>query len=254
MRHPSIFFALLLAPLTLPAQTPAVQTAPAGGSTTQTERQRQVLDQLERQVEQMRAAELSKASTCPVGLSVNRVASGAVIWTNSESDWFNAHSTLSLPELEQALKIEPGFRSLSPEDQQHRLDQLAQLYHMRHGQGLDIAFFQRAPRIAGAPAGTGQNASQIVSAEITVRGYPPTTRIIPATPSLPGEVAETFHLTASAGAPLFRSSVWTEHMVIINSVELTRVTYANGTTWESSAPRQCAASPSLYVPVAASAR
>jgi hypothetical protein len=215
MRLSSMFFALLLSPLTLAAQTssgngPHVVVMPPS------------------------------AQACPVQLAVDRVATGAVIWTNSESDWFNAHSTLSLPELERSLKSEPGFSQLSPQDQQHRLDQLAQLYHMRHGQGLNIAF--------------GRSAAKIASADITVRGYPPTTHIIPATPSLPAEVTQTFHLTASSGAPLLHSSVWTERMIMIDWVELTRVQFADGTTWQSSAPRQCGAAPSLYVPVTASTR
>src|ERR1039458_4242007 len=75
-----------------------------------------------------------------------------------------------------------------------------------------------------------------------------------ATPSLPAEVTQTFHLTASSGAPLLHSSVWTECMIMINWVELTRVQFADGTTWQSSAPRQCGAAPSLYVPVTASTR
>ena len=220
MRLSSMFFALLLAPLTLSAQYSAPNSSPY-------------------------RFDLRGVSACPVGISVNRVATSGVIWTNSESDWFNAHPTLSLPELERSLKNEPGFSQLSPEDQQHRLDQLAQVYHMRHGQGLDIAFFRRAPWIV---------APRIVSADVTIHGYPPTTHIIPATPSLPAEVTETFHLTADSGKSLLHSSVWTERMIMINWVELIRVDYADGTTWRSSAPRQCGAAPSLYLPVNAFAR
>jgi hypothetical protein len=220
MRLSSMFFALLLAPLTLPAQYSAPNSSPY-------------------------RFDLRGASACPVGIAVNRVARGAVIETNSESDWLNAHPNLSLPELQHALRNEPGFNQLSRDDQQQRLDQLAQLYGGRHGQGLDIAFFRRGPWIVEP---------QMVSADVTVHGYPPTTHIIPAAPYLPAEVTETFRITADSGKALLRSSVWTERMIMINWVELTRVDYADGTSWQSSAPRQCGAAPSLYLPVKAPAR
>ena len=104
-----------------------------------------------------------------------------------------------------------------------------------HGQGLDLNF--------------AKPATQIVSADIVVHGYLPTTHIIPATPSLPAEATETFHLTASNGQPLLHPSVWTQHMVVVSWVDLTRIDFADGTTWQSSTPRQCSAAPSLYVPV-----
>jgi hypothetical protein len=109
-----------------------------------------------------------------------------------------------------------------------------------HGQGLDLNF--------------AKPATQIASVDIVVHGYLPTTHIIPATPSLPAEATETFHLTASAGQPLLHPSVWTQHMVVVSWVELTRIDFADGTTWQSSTPRQCAAAPSLFVPVTASTR
>jgi hypothetical protein len=110
--------------------------------------------------------------------------------------------------------------------------------HLRepHGQGLALTF--------------ARPATQIASADIVVHGYPATLHIILATPSAPAEITETFHLTASAGLPLLHPSVWTQRMVVVSWVELTRVQFADGTTWQSSAPRQCGASPSLYVPVA----
>ena len=114
--------------------------------------------------------------------------------------------------------------------------------HLRqpHGQGLDLNF--------------AKPATQIVSADIVVHGYLPTTHIIPATPSLPAEATETFHLAASDGQPLLHPSVWTQHMVVVSWVDLTSIDFADGTTWQSSTPRQCSAAPSLYVPVTASAR
>jgi len=104
-----------------------------------------------------------------------------------------------------------------------------------HGQGVDINF--AAPR------------AQIASVDIVVHGYPAGLRIIPATSSAPSEITETFHLAASASQPLLHPFIWTAHMVAISWVELTRLDYADSTTWQSSTPRQCSAAPSLFVPV-----
>jgi hypothetical protein len=113
---------------------------------------------------------------------------------------------------------------------------------------------------APAPRGQGLNItfarpeSQIVSADVVVHGYPAIVHIIPATPSAPTEVTETFHLTGSAGQPLLRSSVWTKQVIFVSWIEVTRLDYAGGTTWQPSAPRQCSAAPSLYVLVDSAAR
>jgi hypothetical protein len=203
-----MFFVLILATGSLPAQT-STGNAPAVFTLPPT------------------------AQSCPVQLTVNRKSQGAIIQTSAELDWINRHSNLSLPELERSFENEPGFRSLSSAAQQESLGRLAQLYAARHGQGLDLTF--------------AKPESQIVSADIVVHGYPPNAHVIPATPSVPNEVTETFHLTSAAGKPLLHSSIWTEHMIMVNSVELTRLVYADGATWQPSTPRQCEASPSLYV-------
>jgi hypothetical protein len=100
-------------------------------------------------------------------------------------------------------------------------------------QGVDITFARPSTRI--------------VSADIVVHGYPPTVQAIPATPSAPKEVTETFHLTANDDQPLLHSSIWTERMTAIGWVELTRLDYADGTSWQPSTAGQCRATPSLYL-------
>jgi hypothetical protein len=110
----------------------------------------------------------------------------------------------------------------------------------RRGQGLDITFIRPS--------------AQIVSADIVVHGYPATAHAMPATPSVPREVTQAFHLTPVADQPLLHSTIWTEHMAAIRWVELTRLDYADGISWQPSAARQCVAVPSLYLPVASSAR
>ena len=183
MRLSSMFFALLLAPLTLSAQNATGNSSPS-----QTEALRNQQAALSNQ---LAALELRNASACPVGFSVDRKPDGAVIWTNS-----------------------PNPRA-------------------PHGQGLDITFAK--PK------------AQIASADIIVYGYPATVRVIPATPSAPSEITETFHLTAAADQPLLYPSVWTAHLVVVSWVELTRLDYSDGTSWQASTPRQCRAAPSLYV-------
>jgi hypothetical protein len=166
------------------------------------------------------------ASACPVRLTVDRRADSA------------KHSALGLDELQAALRREPGFTSLSGREQQQRLDHITQLYRRLHGQGLVISFTQ--PK------------AQIVSADLVVHGYPSGTRVIPATPLAPAEITETVHLTSSPGQPLplFKSSIWMTHVTVVDWVELTRIGYADGTSWQPSIAQQCAATPSLFVPVA----
>jgi hypothetical protein len=176
------------------------------------------------------------AHACPVRFSVGRKAEGAVVWTGGESDWINAHSGLSLPELQNALKQEPEFQKLSAQEQAKQLDRVAQLYSRQHGQGLDISFAR--PEV------------QIVSADVVVHGYPATAHIIPAAPNTPSEITETFHLTAGADQPLLSTSVWTTRMVVISWAELTRLEYEDGSTWTAAVGKTgCRAFPSLYVPV-----
>ncbi|HEY4382294.1 MAG TPA: hypothetical protein VGN01_18235 [Acidobacteriaceae bacterium] len=103
-----------------------------------------------------------------------------------------------------------------------------------HGQGLNLTFVQ--PKV------------QIVAADITVHFYPAGGHVVPAAPSAASvPLTETFHLTTSADTPMRESSIWTSHTAVVRWVELTRLEYADGTSWQASAPRQCGAAPSLYV-------
>jgi hypothetical protein len=194
---------MLFAPFALFSQQTNGNTATPAASD---DRLRQMVQSLLE--DQRRQIEARAGVACPVGFSVNRVAAGAVVWTDSKQA-------------------------------------------ARHGQGLDITFARLFNRIAGAPAGAAKGGmAQIVSADIVVHGYPPTTRAIPATPSAPKEVTESFHLAPDADQPLLHTSVWTA-MTAIRWVELTRLDYADGTSWQSSTPRECTAAPSLYVPASA---
>lgn len=229
MRHSSMIFVLLLISATLSAQPP-VQLPKDDPNSVEILRQRLA-----------EMALYQAAHACPVGFTANRKAQGAVIWTGAESDWVRQHGTLSLTEMQRAFQNEPGFSQLSPDQQKDSLDRITRLYNMQHGQGLDLNFAR--PR------------ADIVAADIVVHGYPLTAHAIPATVAAPAEVTESFHLAASADAPLLHSSVWTAHMVVIKWAELTRLEYSDGTTWTPATNQStCRAYPSLYLPVSASAR
>jgi hypothetical protein len=105
-----------------------------------------------------------------------------------------------------------------------------------HGQGLDIAFWKY-----------GASIQQVKAADITVHFYSAAAHAMPAAPSAARAAApapETFHLSAGSGTPIVRTSIWTKH---------SHVEFADGTSWQSSAPRECGAAPNLYVPVEAAA-
>jgi hypothetical protein len=107
-----------------------------------------------------------------------------------------------------------------------------------YGQGLRVNL-DRAP-------------SNVLTAEITVHGMT-AGGMIPAASRARhrGDATETFELNANGGAALVHSSVWTKRMTAVTWVELTRLVYSNGTTWQTSRESRCSAAPSLLVLVAA---
>jgi len=200
MRFPSMFLAMLLAPISLAAQTgtgnPNSVETPADQSAAGP-----IIVHLGKQMDAVR---LRYESACPVGFSVAGRPDGSVVWTDNAPA--PAH----------------------------------------HGPGLNISF--------GKPTALAPTQAQIVSATIAVHGMSRGTRLVPLqfsnTPT--SDATETFSLGGSDGQPLLNPFVWTRNMAAVTSVELTQVTYADGTTWQPAAQRQCIARPSLYVPVAAS--
>jgi hypothetical protein len=105
-----------------------------------------------------------------------------------------------------------------------------------YSQGLHIDFVPRTE-------------SPIRKASITVHGMTPGTRMLPTRAATPmgDDATETFELTPSAGLPLLHSSIWTKKMSAVTYVELTRIEYADGTTWQPSPESRCTAAPSLFV-------
>jgi hypothetical protein len=104
----------------------------------------------------------------------------------------------------------------------------------KHVQKLNISF--------------GESASPMAAADIVVQGYPVGGQMIPADGfPVPKEVTETFHLTARDGHPLTGSNIWTDHIAVVNRIELTHIQYADGATWQSSSSSRCSAVPSLFL-------
>ena len=140
------------------------------------------------------------------------------------------------------LRNEPGFGELTPQQQQEKLDQLAALYRS------DPAHLTQGLSVTVVNAG-----SHIVAADLVVHGYAVGTRFIPAT-SVAHEIAESFHLDAVGGYPLVDSPIRTTHIAMVTWLELTRIQFADGSTWEPSAGSRCSAAPSLFVLVNSAAR
>ncbi|HEX3572301.1 MAG TPA: hypothetical protein VHU44_15890 [Acidobacteriaceae bacterium] len=103
------------------------------------------------------------------------------------------------------------------------------------GQGLVLHFFNTPER-------------RVISADITVHGN---TGAVIAQPlsmaTRARELTEDFHLTGSATEPLVEKSLWTARIDGITWLELTGVTFSDGTSWQRSVPSECRIEPSLFV-------
>ena len=103
------------------------------------------------------------------------------------------------------------------------------------GQGLDLHFVNRPER-------------SIVSVDLTVHGRAGAVIAQPLTiTSANPELAEDFHLTASASQPLTDKLIWTAKISGITWVELRRVVFSDGTSWNRTISSECRIEPSLFV-------
>lgn len=108
--------------------------------------------------------------------------------------------------------------------------------------------------VDGKPIPTGQglmlhflSRPTVVSADIIVHGYAGGVIAQPLTVTSQSEATEKFHLTGSSSDPLIQPSIWTEKIHGITWLELTRVTFSDGSSWNSSIEKQCRIEPSLFV-------
>jgi hypothetical protein len=105
------------------------------------------------------------------------------------------------------------------------------------GQGLDLKFDSQSKKI--------------VKANVTVRGVDGTARVMPAGSATSDDVAEIFQLGTSVGEDSLRhSSVWTERVATVRWVDLTEVSYADGSVWHASQGVRCRVEPSKFLLVA----
>jgi hypothetical protein len=102
-------------------------------------------------------------------------------------------------------------------------------------QGLHITFNHR-------------EGPQIESVEIAVYGATSKLRTLPAAVSLSDEISKTFQLQRTKGSEgLQEASIWMHKVGSLTRVELTSITYADGTTWNESKSSRCQAVPSALM-------
>ena len=104
------------------------------------------------------------------------------------------------------------------------------------GMGLDLYFH------------SGQ---RLVEADITVYGWSKQLRMVPA--ANPPETSESFVLKGTNEEPIMQSLVWMKRLGVVNSAELTRVVFSDGSVWAQSGSMHCTVVPSKLVLVGASA-
>jgi len=220
MRIPSTLFPLILSSVLLCAQTPQ----PSSGAV------------------QYRLPEVSAPAQCPVRFSVERHSQGAIADAGSSSEWSRRYGNHTFAQQWKIIMGEPGFDQLTAQQQQAKMDQLSALYRAspeHSAQSLGVTL--------------GNAAKRIVSADVVVHGYSGGTHILPAAVR-PEEITESFHLAAKEGFPLADSPIRTTRIAMVQWLELTRIEYADGTSWQPSSDSRCTASPSLFVLVGAAAR
>ena len=101
----------------------------------------------------------------------------------------------------------------------------------RVGQGLHLFF-------------TPEAGSALRSVDLIVHGFDNHGRVLPMTDTN-GALTKHFHFDAVSGSPLTTSDLWVERAGSLTSVELTKITYADGSTWQHSADSSCRAVPGL---------
>jgi len=116
------------------------------------------------------------------------------------------------------------------------------------GQGL-VLHFRASDETTTTPQGTVVAPRRTVtSADIVVHGHSAAVMAQPLTiPNRATELTETFHLTGSATDPLVEKSLWTSRIHGITWIELTRVTFSDGTSWQRTIPSECRIEPTLFV-------
>lgn len=96
------------------------------------------------------------------------------------------------------------------------------------------------------------NPQGIAQADLVVHGMAGT-QVMPAGGGSARHAQETFHISPSAGADhRFTSTVYLQRLTGVDYVELTEITFADGTQWHSSAASACRVAPNGFKLVASS--
>ena len=107
------------------------------------------------------------------------------------------------------------------------------------GQGLELKFDSRT------------EPKKILKANVTVRGVTGEARVMPAGSGSTDDVAEIFQLGVAAGEDSLRhSSIWTERVATVRWVDLTEVSYTDGSEWHASQGQRCRVEPNGFLLVA----
>jgi hypothetical protein len=105
------------------------------------------------------------------------------------------------------------------------------------GQGLELKFDLQTKKI--------------LKANVTVRGVTGAGRLMPAGSAGSDDVAEIFQLGTGAGEESLRhSSIWTERVATVRYVDLTEISYADGSVWHASQGERCRVEPNGFLLVA----
>lgn len=105
----------------------------------------------------------------------------------------------------------------------------------RRGAGLDIHFSEYA-------------ALRIAQVKVVVHGVSTDPMLLQVADSKNDNVTETFHLQRADGdKELAGSALWTRAMGTISRVELTEITYTDGSVWRPSEESRCSAKPNGLV-------
>jgi len=105
----------------------------------------------------------------------------------------------------------------------------------RSGQGVQINFHP-------------SDAARIVRASVVVHGLSGRATMLPITQAN-NKVTQSFDLQRKNGKQLATRELWPKSMAVVESVEITSLEFADGSTWHASDASRCSSSPSLYLPV-----
>jgi hypothetical protein len=135
---------------------------------------------------------------------------------------------------------------------------------VKHGPGLPMGMKADGPAINGKPLPYGQvqiaeqnqgihltlinlSPQSIVSAQVVVHGFSNKWRYVPLSGADP-DLARTVEVALDVkGNGQASRNLWLSRFTAITAVDVNAITYADGSTWRTSSPGACSASPDLFM-------